>query len=500
VYFVEAPPGDPGLWTVRGRELVTRAGCIVCDPEVDGAALGLPAERDRVEVADPREETAARAARLVALAGRHAVVVRLWASGALLSGRGTGEALAVSAAGLPFEIVPGIPFGLAAAAYAGIPWARAEPAGTDGASGIVLVSVRDLRRLPGPVWTPERENGPTLVCTTPTSELGAVCEALRASGWAPETPVVCVTSATGSLQRTVSGTLADLPERLGPGGGSEPAVLVAGGTAALGPALAWLERRPLFGRRIVVTRSRAQQPELLAALVERGAEPIEFPTFRVVDAPDPERLRAAARSVHEYDWVVFTSANGVQRLWAAVREWGGDARAFGNTRLAAIGPGTAAALAARGLHADVVPDQYVAEGVLGALEGLGPWTGRRVLLPRAAGARDVLPKGLENWGAQVNEVAAYATEADRGDVERLREELQRGRVDAITFTASSTVRNFVSAVGPEIDGAAVAVIGPITARTARELGLRVEIEAREHTIPGLLDALCEHFRPARTAA
>ncbi|MGH7544977.1 MAG: uroporphyrinogen-III synthase, partial [Gemmatimonadota bacterium] len=439
VYFVEAPPGDPGLWTVRGRELVARAGSIVCDPEVDRASLSAPEERDRVEVADVREEPAARAARLATLARRHAVVVRLWAADALLSGRGTGEALAASAAGLAFEIVPAIPCGLAAAAYAGIPWARAESAGTDGAAGIVLVSVRDVRRLPGLVWTRETGNGPTLVCTTPWSELGAVCEALRARGWASDTPAVAVTGAAGSSQRTVSGTLEDLPERLQPGGGPEPAVLVAGGTAALGPALAWLERRPLFGRRIVVTRSRAQQPEFLAALVERGAEPIEFPTFRVVDAPEPERLRAAARSVHEYDWVVFTSANGVERLWAAVREAGGDARVFGSTRLAAIGPGTAAALAARGLHADLVPDEYVAEGVLGALEGLGPWTGRRVLLPRAAGARDVLPKGLENWGAQVNEVAAYATEADRGDVGRLREELHGGRVDAITFTASSTV-------------------------------------------------------------
>lgn len=490
VYFVEAGPDDPGLWTVRSRELLARADVVVCDRGLRPDALGLSDAGGVVEEVSAGEDPAARARRVEAWARRSAVVIRLWAPDTLLSGRGVEEALAVSVAGIPFEIVPAIPRGLAAAAYAGIPLAREGIAWA-----IVLASVPEPETSGGPYWEMCARAGATLVCTTRSARLGALSEALTAHGWPGDTPAVAIRREAGA-QHTWMGTLRELAGRAGAAADAEPAVLVAGGAAALGPALRWLERRPLFGRRIVVTRSRAQAPELVAALSELGAQPIEFPTLRVVDPPDPERLRQAARSVDTYDWVLFTSVNGVERFWTALGQCGRDARAFAGTRLAAIGPGTAAALAARGLQADLVPEKYVAEGILEALAGLGPWAGRRVLLPRAAGARDVLPQGIAGWGAQVDEVPAYTTEPDRGDVDGLRGELRGGHVDAITFTASSTVRNFVEAIGAEIDGAAVAVIGPVTARTARELGLPVQIEAASHTIRGLVDALCEHFRPA----
>lgn len=498
VYFVEWGPGDPGLLTVRGRDLLARADHVLADPGLDLGALGL--EEGRVEWAPEGVRPGEVGARLVERARAHAAVVRLLGGDALLSGRGAEEALTLLDAGVGFEIVPGVAAGLAGAAYAGIPWSARGIA-----SAVVLASEAASgaggAEEAGEVdWGALARSGATAVIATRRSRLSLVGERLRRSGF-EDAAAACVGSPTQARQWSEWGTLSELMRQgEARGGADEPVVLVVGGTAGLGPALEWFQRRPLFGRRIVVTRSRAQAADLLRALAELGAEPIEFPTIRVAAAPDPEPLRSAARSLERYDWVVFTSVNGVDRFWRALREVGRDARAFGGARIAAIGPGTARALAARGLQPDRVPQEYVAEGVLEALAPLGPWAGRRVLLPRAAGARDVLPRGLEEMGARVDEVAAYTTEPDRGNVERLREALREGRVDAITFTASSTVRNFVAAVGAELDGAAVAAIGPITARTARELGLPVHIEAEEHTISGLLDALCEHFRPRGAVA
>lgn len=498
VYFVGAGPGDPGLLSVRGRELLERADAVLYDSGVDARILsacrpGL--DPRRVESTGERRGPEEVAARLVELARRERSVVRLcrgdplWPDGGADGGE---EAKRLAEAGVPFEIVPGVPTGLAGPAYAGVPLVRADvPAAT------VLVRALDLARggevLAG--WAGPARGRATVVVTARAPKVGAVSEALRERGWPGETPAACIGWPGQPRQRTTWASLSDLAERVEVAGVVEgPVVVVAGAAAALGPALQWFERRPLFGRRVVVTRSRAQAGELVRALGELGAEPIEFPTLRVVDAPDPAALRAAARSVDRYNWVIFTSANGVARFWAALRKVGRDARAFGRSRVAAIGPGTAAALAARGLQADLVPDEYVAEAVLEALSRAGPWEGCRALLPRALGARDVLPRGLERLGARVDEVAAYATEPDRGDVERLQKELHAGRVDAITFTASSTVRNFVAAVGPEVDGATVAAIGPVTAETARQLGLPVHVEAEEHTIPGLVRALRNHFQ------
>ena len=254
--------------------------------------------------------------------------------------------------------------------------------------------------------------------------------------------------------------------------------------------------RPLEGRRIVVTRARAQAREFVAALEALGAEVVAFPTIRIVPPPDPEPLRRAAAEAGTFDWIVFTSANGVRRFWSALAEGGGDARSLSGVRVCAIGPATAAELERRGVRPDAVPETFVAEAAVETLLRAGVGPGTRVLLPKAAVARPVLPDRLRAAGAEVTEVAAYATVPDGDGAERVRALLDRGAVDAVTFTASSTVDHFVELAGAEVGRAAVACIGPVTAATARERGLRVDVEAAEYTIPGLTRAIRDHFTGA----
>lgn len=250
---------------------------------------------------------------------------------------------------------------------------------------------------------------------------------------------------------------------------------------------------PLLGMTVVVTRARAQAKEFAGCLHELGASVVEFPTIRIAEAPDPDALRTSAGSIATYDWVVFTSVNGVERFWSALRSVGSDARAFEATRVCAIGPATGAALEHRGVRPELVPGEFVAEAVVRALAGSDELRGKRILLPRAEVARAALPKGLRACGALVDEVAAYRTERDGEDADKVREKLFAGEIDLITFTASSTVRNYVELLGADVAGADVASIGPITSRTAREFGLPVHVEAAEYTIPGLADAIATHY-------
>lgn len=250
---------------------------------------------------------------------------------------------------------------------------------------------------------------------------------------------------------------------------------------------------PLAGRRVAVTRPVGQARALLDGLRELGAEPLSSPTIQIVDPPDPRPLRRAIAELAGYHWVVFTSANGVERFWRELEAQGME-RLPPHALVAAIGPATAEALSARGCPPRVVPEEYVAEAVADALIAFGELVGRHVLLPRAAGARKVLPRQLAAAGAMVDEVVAYESRANPEGIARLRGALERGEVDMITFTAASTVRHFVAAAGGELSGAKVAVIGPITARAARSAGLRVDVEASEYTVDGLLQAISEFYR------
>jgi uroporphyrinogen III methyltransferase/synthase len=336
-------------------------------------------------------------------------------------------------------------------------------------------------------WDALGRLGGTLVLLMAVGPRAEIAERLVRAGRPPTTPVLVVENGTLPDQRSVRTTLAGLATA----GVSPPATIVIGDVAGLD--LGWFEHLPLLGRRVVVTRSRQQASRLVAALSEQGAAAIELPTTEIREPSDAgAALAAAAAGVGSYDWVVLTSANAVERLFAYLS----DARALGGVRVAAIGPGTAAALVERGVAADLVPDRFVAESLLEAFPAPSSRSSRRaerVLLPRAAVARDVLPDGLRRAGYEVDVVEAYRTVRPEPDPTLL---AAVAHADAVTFTSSSTVTGFLELVGVERVPPVVACIGPVTAETAAEAGISVDVVAAEHSIEGLVSALADHFRDA----
>jgi uroporphyrinogen III methyltransferase/synthase len=399
-------------------------------------------------------------------------VVRLKGGDPFVFGRGGEEAEACIAAGVPFEVVPGITSAIAAAAYAGIPVTHRRVS----TSFTVVTGHEDPTKGGSDTdWDALAKAGGTLVILMGAGRVAEIAEALIAGGRADGTPVAAVRYGTRPDQRTVRATLATIADI----GVEPPSAIIVGAVAALD--FAWFEKRPLFGRTVVVTRAREQASELTARLEQLGATVLELPAIRIVpfDFAWPDLTRFA--------WVVFTSANGVDAFFdRGLAPAGLDARAFAPVRLAVIGPGTGAALARRGLRADLVPERFVAESLLDAFpEGSG-----RVLLARAEVARDVLPDGLARKGYDVEVLPVYGTEPVPARAEDLAG-IRAGSVDAITFTSSSTVDNFCDALGGPIPGPqpTVVSIGPITSETARARGLRVDVEADPHTIDGLVEAL-----------
>ncbi|HYZ99883.1 MAG TPA: uroporphyrinogen-III C-methyltransferase [Acidimicrobiales bacterium] len=492
VHLVGAGPGDPGLLTVRALELLRRADVVVYDRLSQASLLDLaPAGAERIDVGKAPGHvrlTQPEINDLLIERGRRGdTVVRLKGGDPFVLARGGEEAAALVDAGVPFEVVPGITSAIAAPAYAGIPVTLRHSS----TSVTIVTGHEDPDAGPdGSVdWGAVARVGGTIVVLMGVARIGRIADELMASGGlAPDTPVAAVQWGTRPEQRTVRATLGTIAERqLG-----TPSAIVIGDVAAYD--LAWFENRPLFGRKVVVTRAREQAPELAARLASVGAAPVEAPAIEIRDPADGgAALAAVVERLADYDWVVLTSANGARRLLNAVRDAGRDTRAFGGARLAAIGPGTAEALAAGNLTADLVPPQYVAESLLESFpdppEGAGGGTGR-VLLVRAAVARDVLPEGLRERGWEVDVVEGYRTEAAPLTEEQV---AAVAGADVVTFTSSSTVTHFVAALGDRVDAIppVVAVIGPVTAATAREHGLHVDVEADVHTLDGLVAALVE---------
>jgi uroporphyrinogen III methyltransferase/synthase len=490
VYLVGAGPGDPGLLTLRAAELMEQADVLVYDALVSPAIMERAPHAERVYVGKRGGEHSRTQeqinAILVDLAGKHRTVVRLKGGDPFVFGRGGEEALVLAEAGIPFEVVPGVTAGIAAPAYAGIPVTQRGMA----ASVAFVTGHEDPTKPDTDVdWAHLARGVGTVVFYMGVGKMADNFRRLVEHGRAPDTPAAAIEWGTYPRQRTVSGTLQTLPDIAKEAGIGAPSLIVVGEVVALRDALGWWDRRPLSGRRIVVTRARAQASDFAAALEALGAEVVQFPVIRIAPAEDPEPLRQAAAQAGTFDWIVFTSANGVERFWYALAEQKSDARALGGVRVCAIGPATAAELERRGVTPDLVPDQFVAESAVRALLGASRVRGERILIPRAAVARPVLPDALREAGAEVVEVAAYTTVQDGSGAERVRAMLDRGEVDAVTFTASSTVKNFVELVGADVGRAKVASIGPVTSETARELGLAVDVEAAEYTTPGLVQAL-----------
>jgi uroporphyrinogen III methyltransferase/synthase len=422
---------------------------------------------------------------IVARARSGRSVVRLKGGDPFVFGRGGEEAEALAAVGVPFEVVPGVTAGVAAPAYAGIPLTHREDASAvalvtgheDPAKDDTALDWEALARFPG-----------TLVLYMGVKRLPEVVQRLIASGRDPGEPAVAVERGTTPAQRTVAATLAELPDAIAKADVRPPAVVVAGPVAARRETISWLERRPLHGLRVVVTRARPQAGGLAATLVALGAEAIELPAIRIVPRVDSPEVRDAVQAIHAYALVCLTSPNGVRLLFEALRGAGLDARALANATIAAIGPGTSAALAEHGIRADVVPERSVAEALVEALAGFEV-AERPVLLARAADARDVLPKSLRARGAKLDVVALYETVAEEPDPAELE---AAADADYVTFTSSSTVRSFVQAVGDRFPRRArIVSIGPVTSEAVRGAGLTVHVESERHDPEGLVEALLE---------
>jgi uroporphyrinogen III methyltransferase/synthase len=484
VYLVGAGPGDPGLMTRRSLELIAEADAILYDRLIPATALdGARADAELryvgKEPGDPALSQEEIDALLVELGSAGKRVVRLKGGDPFVFGRGGEEAEALRAAGVPFEVVPGVTAGVGAPAYAGIPVTHRDAASAvafvtgheDPAKAESALDAEGLARFPG-----------TLVFYMGVRNLPLIADGLIAAGRDPAEPAAVVRRGTWPDQQTVSGTLADIAERVADAGLKPPAITVVGQAAALHTTLAWIERRPLHGKRVAVTRARAQASGLAARLRLLGAEVVETPAIRI--EPRPGEVE-----VEGYALVCLTSPNGVALLFEALASRGLDARALANATVAAIGPGTARELERHGVRADVVPPRSIAESLVEALAEI-PVEGRRVLIARAAEARDILPDALRERGAEVDVVALYDTV-----VEPLSDEQRAALadVDYVTFTSASTVRNLLGSLGDDgpaaLDGARVVSIGPVTSEAATGLGLTVDVEAQRHDIDGLVEAL-----------
>jgi uroporphyrinogen III methyltransferase/synthase len=489
VYLVGAGPGDPGLVTRRALELVREADAIVYDRLIP-AGLVAEARPDAElryvgkEPGRPSMEQEGINALLVELGRGGKSVVRLKGGDPFVFGRGGEEAQALVAAGVPFEVVPAVTSGIAAPAYAGIPVTHRDEASAvafitgheDPAKPESAIDWEALARFPG-----------TLVFYMGVKQLPEISKRLMEAGRPADMPAAVVERGTLPAQRSVVSTLGEIAKRVADQGVKPPAITLVGPVAGLAEQIAWLEQRPLHGRTIAVTRARAQASGLAQRLARLGAEVVETPAIRIAPRAVSGEVAQAAREIGSFAVVCVTSPNGAALLLDAVEAVGGDARSFAGVEVAAIGPGTAAELAGRGIRPDIVADVSTAEGLLDALAELEV-AGERVLVARASEARDALPDGLRERGADVLVVPLYDTVAEKlGESELAAVE----RADFVTFTSSSTVRFFMEALGERgfPNGARIVSIGPITSKTARELGLEVHAEAAKHDIDGLVQTL-----------
>ena len=498
VWLVGAGPGDPGLITVAGVDVLSRAEVVVYDRLVSRRLVDLaPSNAERIFVGKGPTQAGGPGFSqqqinelLVARAREGKRVVRLKGGDPFVFGRGGEEAEALAAGGIPFEVVPGVSSAIAVPAYAGIPLTHRRLS----SSFTVVTGHEDPEKAESAVdWGRVAGSADTLVILMGGANLGEIMKLLADSGRAPGEPVAVVRWGTTPAQQVIAGTIADVAIRVAEAGLTPPSVTVVGPVVRLRDSLRWFDNRPLFGKRVLVTRAAEQAGVLSHALAEAGAEPIGLPSIEIVPRIDRKALRQALDRLDAsgYDWLVFSSANGVDIFFAELRRAGRDARAIGRAGVCAIGPATAIALSRHGVHADLVPERYLAEGVVEALTE-HDMAGKRVLWPRARGARRALVVGLERLGATVDEVPLYSAAVPKEVDAEAMARLRSGEIDIVTFASSSAVHNLLKMLGGDkalLEKPLIACIGPVTAATARRAGLRVDVEAPEHTIEGLLAAL-----------
>ena len=495
VYLVGAGPGDLGLVTLRAKECIERADVIVYDNLANPEMLGWAREETEIIYAGKKaaehsmsQEEINKLLITKARAGNQ--VVRLKGGDPFVFGRGAEEAQAIVDAGIAFETVPGITSAIAGPAYAGIPVThRAENSHVTFFTGhedpTKTKSAIDYAAL--------SKLGGTQVMLMGVERIEAIANEMMANGVRRDLPVALVRWATTGRQETLTGTLEDIARKVVDLGFEAPAVAVFGDVVALRKDLNWYEQRPLSGKRIVVTRTRKQAGALTSQLRALGADVFELPTIRIEPPTDLREFGELVQDAHQYDWIVFTSPNGVDAFFEMFFKLYDDAREIGPAKIAAIGPATAQRVRDFHLHVDLQPEEFVAESIIREFQKQGGVENLRILLARAEKARDVLPRELSKLGAIVDEGFAYRTVPETRDVTGARRRLLEEGADLITFTSSSTVENFLALGLPWPNGMQIASIGPITSQTARDRGLKIDIEAKRHDIEGLVDAIRKFF-------
>jgi uroporphyrinogen III methyltransferase/synthase len=490
-YLAGSGPGDLGLVTLRVKELVETADVIVfdylCNPEL---LKWAPKTTEIIYAGKKAGQHTLKQEEINALLiektkGGHRVL-RLKGGDPFMFGRGGEEAEALVSAGLRFEIIPGVTSAIAAPAYAGIPVTHREHT-----SQLTIFTGHEDPEKPESVLDYGRigTQPGTKVMLMGVERLGSITKAMLKAGAPARTPVALVRWGTTGQQRTLVGTLESIAQRAVDAGFQAPAVAVFGDVVMLREKLNWFETRPLFGKRIVVTRTRQQAGVLSSSLRALGADVFEMPTIRIEPPTNLRDFGQLVQDSHTYDWIVFTSPNGVTAFFEMFFRLFDDARAIGGARIAAIGPATAAKVREYRLAVDLQPPEYVAEGVIAEFQKLGSVENQTILLARAEQARDVLPKELSRLGAIVDEAIAYRTIPETEDVSGGIARFRAEGADLITFTSSSTVENFAALKLPIPAGLKAASIGPITSKTMRDLGMQVDVEAKKYDIPGLTEAI-----------
>lgn len=500
VYLIGAGPGDPGLITVKGLKCIKDSDVIVYDFLASPLLLANASSHAEIIYVGKKgsDHTLSQDkinALIVEKARAGKTVARLKGGDPFIFGRGAEEAEVLINEGISFEIVPGITSAIAAPAYAGIPLTH-----RDFTSTLAFVTGHeDPKKDESSInWASLAEGVGTIVFLMGVKNLSDIVGKLIHHGKPVNTPVALVQWGTTSMQKTVTGTLETIVTIVKESGISSPAIIVVGEVVSLRDKLKWFETRPLFGKTIVVTRAREQASDLVRLLNDSGANCLEFPTIEVGLPENSDLLDDSIDNLSKYDWIIFTSVNGVKFFFERLFERGLDSRALGNLKTASIGPVTAQRLKDFGINSDIIPESYRAESVVDAFKNEAV-NGKKILLPRAKEARPVLPVELSRMGAVVDEVTVYCTHEVKDHAKRLITLLENGKVDIVTFTSSSTVKNFTALLPKDrvselLKNVTLASIGPITSETAKDLGLNIEITAKTYTIPGLCEAILNYYQ------
>jgi uroporphyrinogen III methyltransferase/synthase len=501
VYLVGAGPGDPGLLTLKAKECIEKADAIVYDHLANPSFLQYAQSQSEI-IYVGKEGSAHTMSQdeinriMVDRSREGLMVVRLKGGDPFIFGRGGEEAQELVKAEIPFEVIPGVTSAIAVPAYAGIPLTH-----RDYTSTVAFVAGHEdpAKESSEIAWDKLATATGTLVFLMGVGNLPSIAKSLMDHGRSAETPVAVIQRGTVPQQRTVIGVLRDVAEKAKKEEIRPPAIIVVGEVVGLRKDLDWYEKKPLFGKRIVVTRAREQASSFLAGLSELGAECIEFPTIKIIRPTNWRELDRAIKCLNDYHWVVFTSVNGVKYFFERLGAVGKDVRELKGIKVGAIGSKTAEAIQERGIGPDLVPDEYRAKAVVEAFKHRRV-KGKRILLPRAAETRELLPEELEKMGARVDAVKAYRTVKPDSEKAKVKDLLEKGGIHMVTFTSSSTVGNFVKMFEAEgdkflkwMERVAVACIGPVTTRTAEERGLTVSTVAPEYTIEALTRAIVDYF-------